>query len=121
MTGSVSLAANRISNLQILKGAESAQSARMPDRSCKSLAKFIFVFAIIGGSLNMEGRPRRSDTAQIGVERLERETDGGIGFESHSLECVEEPPALADEEPIGGEACNRSDGASKSIGQRAND
>jgi hypothetical protein len=41
-TGSVSLAANGIYNLQILKGAESAKSARMPKRSCKSLAKFVF-------------------------------------------------------------------------------
>jgi hypothetical protein len=41
-TGSVSLAANGICNLQIPKGAESAKSARMPNRSCKSLAKFIF-------------------------------------------------------------------------------
>ena len=33
--------ANRIGNLQILKGAQSAKSASMPKRSCKSLAKFI--------------------------------------------------------------------------------
>jgi hypothetical protein len=44
-TGSVSLPANRICNLQILKGAERAKSARMPKRSCKSLAKSIFAFA----------------------------------------------------------------------------
>jgi hypothetical protein len=37
----LSRGANEICNLQILKGAGSAQSARMPKRSCKSLAKFI--------------------------------------------------------------------------------
>jgi hypothetical protein len=37
--------ANGICKLQILNGAESARSARMPKRSCKSLAKSIFVFA----------------------------------------------------------------------------
>jgi hypothetical protein len=41
-TGSVSRVANEIFNLQILNGAEGAKSARMPNRSCKSLAKFIF-------------------------------------------------------------------------------
>src|SRR5260370_11491310 len=39
-TGSISLLGNGISNLRILNGAESAKSARMPKRSCKSLAKF---------------------------------------------------------------------------------
>ena len=43
--GSVSLTADEICNLRILKGEESAKSARMPNRSCKSLAKSIFVFA----------------------------------------------------------------------------
>ena len=41
--GSVSRDANGICNLQILKGAESARSARTPNRSCKSFANFIFV------------------------------------------------------------------------------
>jgi hypothetical protein len=41
-TGSISPSPNEICNLQILKGAESAKSARMPNRSCKSLAKFYF-------------------------------------------------------------------------------
>ena len=52
---------------------------------------------------------------------LDRETNGGVGFGSHSVQYVEEMPVLADEEPIRGEALDGSDGASKSIGQRAND
>ncbi len=39
-TGSVSRVANGFCNLQILKDAGSAKNARMPKRSCKSLAKF---------------------------------------------------------------------------------
>jgi Phage integrase family len=42
-TGSVSRAASGICNLQILKGTGRAKSARMPKRSCKSLAKFPLV------------------------------------------------------------------------------
>ena len=61
--------------------------------------------------------------AKTGVERLDldRETNGGVGFGCHGVEYVEELPALADEEPIRGEALDGSDGASKSIGQRTND
>ena len=69
----------------------------------------------------MQGRPRPSDAAQTGAERSEREANGGVGFDSHRLQYVEEPLALTVEEPIGSEACNGSDGASKSIGQRTND
>ena len=69
----------------------------------------------------MEGRPRHSGTAQTGVERSQSQADSGVGFDSHRLQYVEEPLALTVEEPIGSEACNGSDGASKSIGQRTND
>ena len=69
----------------------------------------------------MEGRPRYSGTAQTGVERSQSQADSGVGFDSHRLQYVEEPLALTVEEPIGSEACNGSDGASKSIGQRTND
>ena len=54
------------------------------------------------------------------MQRL-RIADGGIGFDSHRLQYVEELPALAVEEAIGGEACDRSYGACKLIGQRTND
>jgi hypothetical protein len=40
-TGSLSFVANGISNLQILKGVESAKSAGMRKRSCKSLANLL--------------------------------------------------------------------------------
>ena len=62
-------------------------------------------------------------SAKTGVERLDldRETNGGVGFGSHGVQYVEELPALADEEPIRGEALDGSDGPSKSIGQRTND
>ena len=42
--------ANGICNLQILRGAESAKSARMPKRSCKSLAKFILGYTTAEGA-----------------------------------------------------------------------
>ena len=41
VAGWVSRAVNGICNLQILKGAGSTQSARMPKRSCKSLANLV--------------------------------------------------------------------------------
>jgi hypothetical protein len=55
---------------------------------------------LIRGSLNMEGHPRRSDTAQTEVERLDRETNVGIGFGGHDLQGVEKLPALAVEESM---------------------
>ena len=45
----------------------------------------------------------------------------GIGFDGHSLQGIEELPALAEEESICGKACDRSDGACKFIGQWTND
>ena len=58
---------------------------------------------------------------KLGWNGLERETNGGIGLGSHSVQYVEELSALADEEPIRCEALDGSDGAAKLIGQRTND
>src|ERR1700733_2412729 len=66
-------------------------------------------------------RPSFLMQLELGLKGLVCESDGGISFYSHSLECIEELPALAKEEPIRGEACDRSDGSCKFIGQRTND
>jgi len=62
-TGSVSCAANRICNLQILKDAESARNAKLPKPSCKSLARFSYAFANVamgkGGVVPEEVSHRR--------------------------------------------------------------
>jgi hypothetical protein len=50
------------------------------------------------------------------MESLKCEAEGGVGFESQGLKCVEELPALAGEESIGGEACDCGHGACKFIG-----
>lgn len=55
------------------------------------------------------------------VEGLQCKSDSGISFYSHNLQCVKELLALAGEESIGGEACDRGDGACKSIRQGTND
>jgi len=69
----------------------------------------------------MQDSPRPSDATQTGAERLERETNGRVGFDSHRLQYVEELPALAGEKSVCGEACDGSDGATESIAQRTND
>lgn len=61
-----------------------------------------------------------SDGTCAGVERL-RQADCGIGFDSHGLQQLEEPRALAGEEAVGGEARDCSHGACEPIGQRTND
>ena len=53
---------------------------------------------------------------ELGLKGLYCQSEGSIGFYSHHLQCVEELPVLAGEESIGGEACDRSHGASKFIG-----
>ena len=44
----------------------------------------------------------------------------GIGGNSHCLQRVEKLLALADEQPAGGEACDRSLGTADTIGHRTN-
>ena len=57
-----------------------------------------------------------SEATQVGDERLHTVTHGGIGFDCHGLQCVEEVPGLTGEEPVGGEAFDGGDSAGKSIG-----
>ena len=84
-TGSVSRLANEICNLQILKGAKSAKSARMPKRSCKSLAKFI---------LGPEGSRRRA-LVDESVHRVVFEVDAALQFVGNGLGVAIVPSALA--------------------------
>jgi hypothetical protein len=53
--------------------------------------------------------------------RLLRLASGSICCNSEFLQCFEELCGLTEKESIGGEACNRSDCASKFIGYRTND
>jgi len=53
---------------------------------------------------------------ELGVKGLQCQSEGSIGFLSHQLQCVKEPPALAGEESIGGETCDRGHGTCKFIG-----
>src|SRR5580704_831185 len=69
-TGSVSRLANGICNLQILKGAESAKSARMPKRSCKSLVKICFPImrngeSLLGGQSSLESCRSQTGTLRV--------------------------------------------------------
>lgn len=57
-----------------------------------------------------------TEAIQAGEERLQGEAHGGVGFDGHGLQCVEEVPGLAGEEPVGGEAFDGGDGTGKSIG-----
>jgi len=84
-TGSVSRLANEICNLQILKSAESANSARMPKRSCKSLAKFI---------LGPEGSRRRA-LVDESVHRVVFEVDAAPQSVGNGLGVAIVPSALA--------------------------
>jgi hypothetical protein len=58
---------------------------------------------------------------KLGIPELQQLAGGGVGCSSEVVNCFEELFALADKEPIGGEACDRSQGSSKRIGQRTND
>ena len=57
-----------------------------------------------------------SHATQTRDERLQGEAKGGISFDGQGLQGVEELPALAGEEAVGGEACDRGHGACKFIG-----
>jgi hypothetical protein len=65
--------------------------------------------------------PRSLIQHERGIPQLRQLAAGGVGCSSEVVHCFEELFALAEEEPIGGEACNRSHSSSKRIGQRTND
>jgi len=82
-----------------------------PEELIQHLTGMIFS---IGGAEH--AGPRPSDAAQLGRQGLERKTNGRVGFDSDRMQCVEELPALAVEQPIGSETCDGSDCACKFIG-----
>src|SRR5580704_1272791 len=70
-------------------------------------------------------RPRQtaSDPQKqtVSAQVMTLQAHGGVGFDSHGLQCVEELLALADEQPAGSEGSNSSPRAGEPIGQRTND
>ena len=75
---------------------------------------------VSGASSMWRAAPDVLTLYKLGWNGLERETNGGIGLSSHSVQHVEELSGLADEETIRCEALDGSDGAAKLIGQRTN-
>ena len=74
------------------------------------------ILTLPGALLNRKDPPVSEATGAGRARGLQHQSDSGISLFSHCLECVEELSALASEESVGGEACDRGHGAGKFIG-----